>query len=370
MNFVTIFTRLVVVLACWSSFIQAFAYPTLARHGYTTCTTCHYNPSGGGMLTSYGKYIAGELFGALNDSSTALPYLKTPAEEPVFDAMLMTRVAQTYFDTPQVLRADFRKMQFDLEAGFVRSGYQAIAAVGPKLDAAIEGKEVPSTLTARRYWIGKVTLEYALRAGKFFPEYGIYYYNHNIPTRKGLYFNHNEEPFNIQFSKFTETFDFTIAAIKGAPDSKLADMNGGVTTVSYKTGTKRFGISALRASSDEQRRTLSYGPFAQVGFWERGYLLAELDAKQSVNAKGNQTNERLGFAEVGWEVAKAVNPYTSADYYHNQTLATTVTTPKIGLQVHPITHLEIIAEVGSNFIKTKETSSMARQAVFMVNSYF
>jgi hypothetical protein len=35
--------------------LSAEAYPWMIRHGYTSCATCHVDPSGGGMLTSYGR---------------------------------------------------------------------------------------------------------------------------------------------------------------------------------------------------------------------------------------------------------------------------------------------------------------------------
>ena len=33
----------------------ASAYPTMIRHGYTQCATCHTDPSGGTLLTQYGR---------------------------------------------------------------------------------------------------------------------------------------------------------------------------------------------------------------------------------------------------------------------------------------------------------------------------
>ena len=38
---------------CWSA--SASAYPWMNRHGYFGCTTCHAAPSGGELLTRYGR---------------------------------------------------------------------------------------------------------------------------------------------------------------------------------------------------------------------------------------------------------------------------------------------------------------------------
>ena len=33
----------------------AGAYPSMIRHGYTQCAACHTDPSGGTLLTKYGR---------------------------------------------------------------------------------------------------------------------------------------------------------------------------------------------------------------------------------------------------------------------------------------------------------------------------
>ena len=40
---------------------SALAYPEMIRHGYVSCLTCHMSPSGGGVLTQYGRSLAKEL---------------------------------------------------------------------------------------------------------------------------------------------------------------------------------------------------------------------------------------------------------------------------------------------------------------------
>ena len=112
-----------IALLSWS--LTGSAYPTLTRKGYTSCSTCHYNPSGGGALTSYGKYIAKEVYGTFNDSSNAARFIIEPNyevgtfEEPRVVATVMARAVQTYLDTPQIKRKQIRSMQFDFEGGLI-----------------------------------------------------------------------------------------------------------------------------------------------------------------------------------------------------------------------------------------------------------
>jgi hypothetical protein len=40
---------------------RAEAYPWMIKHGYTSCGTCHSDPSGGELLTAYGRVISDEI---------------------------------------------------------------------------------------------------------------------------------------------------------------------------------------------------------------------------------------------------------------------------------------------------------------------
>lgn len=351
------------------------AYPTMTRKGYTSCSTCHYNPSGGGVLTSYGKYIAQEVYGTFNDSETALPYLVNPKyevgtfEEPWVVAQVMARSVQTYLDTPQVTRRLFRSMQVDFEGGISHNGWQALGTVGPRLDSAIRGENTKKTIDVRRFWVGRVTQEYALRVGRFMPEYGIYHPHHNIPTRKGLFFNHNEEPNIIQGTHFSNTFDFTGAYISGRDQTQLKGKKGYSATIAYKTGMSRYGVSRLDTHNGDLAAG-SNGIFAQVGHNDHLYVLAELDRKKVVMEKASVRTEDVAYLETGYEVYKAVNPYFALEYKHNLTANMLTRIPSIGLQWHPITHTEIVMQTGRAFVNIGSESQQALQAFIMANIYF
>src|SRR5687767_1704066 len=44
---------------------DASAYTWMLRHGYTGCSTCHLDPSGGSVLTPYGRTVGGMLLSTL-----------------------------------------------------------------------------------------------------------------------------------------------------------------------------------------------------------------------------------------------------------------------------------------------------------------
>ena len=353
----------------------ASAYPTLTRKGYTSCSTCHYNPSGGGALTSYGKYISKEVYGTFNDSSNAAKFIIEPNyevgtfEEPKIVAMVMARAVQTYIDTPQITRKQVRSMQFDFEGGFAHDGWQLLGAVGPRLDSAIQGKNTKKTLDWRRYWAGRVTQDYAVRVGRFMPEFGIYHPHHNIPTRKGLFFNHNEEPEIAQATKFTDTFDFTLGYLRGRKDTQLVDKKGYVANVAYKTGMARYGVSRLETKGDGATAGAN-GAFAQFGFGGHFYTLAEVDRKLLTDAKGKETKDDVGYLEIGNEIYKGVSPYFALEYKKNYRYAYNVKTPSLGLQMHPLTHTEVVLQAGKVFTELPGDKQISTQAFVMVNTYF
>jgi len=384
----------------------SYSYPTMTRKGYTTCATCHYNPSGAGALTPYGRIISTQVYGTFNDffdtkvygglnkwldkkvikkgfteCSQALPFLIQfdcnvgETKLPLFVSQVMMRAVQTTFDTPQYKKNQVRRMQVDFELGIAPGDWQLIGTFGPRLDSAILGKNNYSTIDVRRFWGGYVTQELAFKVGKFFPEYGINHANHNIPTRKGLWFQHNEEPYMAQGTSFSNTWDFTLGYLKGHKDTALENKQGPSGTIAYKPeGNKRFGISALDVKEKSSASSLpnkgsSYGVFAQIGAGDYWYLLSEWDRKLT-RKKDKVTDEILGYTESGYEIYSGVNPYFAVEYKKDNKTKNTATTPEIGLQFHPITHTEFVLQYGKTFSKIGDQTQTTKQGFVMGNFYF
>ena len=329
---------------------EAKAFPNMVRHGYTTCLTCHYNASGGGSLTSYGKYIAGETLGTFNTSETAMGWLKKPAEyedrnKSLADSYVIAflgRAVQYQFESDKLKRTDRRFMQADLEGAVDYKDWVALLTTGPRLDSKAPGQE-DSDFYVRRWYVGRQTLNYSIKGGKFFPEYGLNLPNHNVVTRKGLFFNHDQEPETIQASYFTQTFDFTVAKVKGTRGTGLTDMNGYASTLAYKSGSSRWGISQLKVT-DSPKVSKATSIFGSIGYGEFGYTLFEVAKKEIVNARNNQTKTNLGYVESGWELYKGVIPFINWEFTRNETQETTSHSPGAGIQFTPWTHTELFTQ--------------------------
>ena len=346
---------------------EAMAFPNMVRHGYTTCVTCHFNTSGGGSLRSYGKFVAGETMGVFNSSESALPWIKKPVEDEVYAISYMGRMVQTLFDTPQLRRGDLRKMQSDIEAAIEYETWTALMTAGPRLDSAIEGEQSKSQLFIRRFYAGKQAMNYSVKVGKFFPEYGINLPNHNIPTRKGLFFNHNLEPWILQGSYFTPTFDFTAAHIRGVKNTTYEGQVGYSGTIAYKTGSMRFGVSRLYWWLPESpKESGSTSLFGTIGYESKGYTLLEVAKKKVTNLRGHDSESKLGYLESGWEVYKGLIPYINWEYTRNITTQAYASSPGVGIQMGPATHFELIGQIA----KLYTDSGNGYSVYSMLNVYF
>src|SRR4051812_13294315 len=73
---------ILILLGCmYSQLSQAF--PELVRHGYVNCIACHVSPTGGGVLTQYGRELSREIlstWGIQNENESKFAYgiIKTP----------------------------------------------------------------------------------------------------------------------------------------------------------------------------------------------------------------------------------------------------------------------------------------------------
>ncbi len=347
---------------------KLFAFPDMVRHGYTTCVTCHFSPSGGGLLTSYGKFIAGELFGAWNTSDDAKPWLVKPIEDPKYSAGILMRGAQTYVDTPELRKTSFKNMQFDLEAGFIRGRFAGFATVGARGSNITEGQK-ESDLKLRSFYLYHGSVNHAIRLGRFYPEYGLRFPNHNIPTRKGLYWNQGDEPFVAQASYYTTVLDYNIAYLTGAPETQLTGKFGFSGSLVAKTSNTRSGLSFLDMSN-ASGRTYSRSLFTQIGYKENGYTLAEYALKFDSRVNGSDGQKNIMFIESGWEIKHGFIPYVGIQRTHVLSGDSVSMATPIGFRFYPMTHAEIVCEYQPISVTSASDSYQMTAAFAMFNLYY
>ncbi len=226
--------RIVVAALFLLKAAPAQAYPWMIRHEYTTCNQCHADPSGGGLLTAYGRMqgtillasnykggaaeeqepgtIGDFLFGAIKlpESGSVLlqPEIRT--------ARLYTRDLDTGADDSRtlIMQADLlgqiRVDRFRANGGigFVNSGARGASITK---DTALGGDG--NAIVSRTHWVG-VDLgkdeDTTVRAGRINLPYGIRSIEHtawvrsttrtdiNASQQYGIALAHNEEKYRFE----------------------------------------------------------------------------------------------------------------------------------------------------------------------------
>lgn len=181
----------------------ALAYPWMIRHEYTGCTLCHTDPSGGGLLTAYGRAQAATLLssglglGAEDDEPGkvkdfafgVVPLPETvDAQGWVRSAYLVNMAGGKVVDDRLVLmRAD---VGTHLRLGPVRASGTIGAATGGSRgltqDAWITRSPTGANVLSREHWVGVDLAEEAVlvRAGRIAMPFGLRNVEHPTWVRR------------------------------------------------------------------------------------------------------------------------------------------------------------------------------------------
>jgi len=181
----------------WSSAAQA--YPWMIRHGYTGCNACHADPSGGGLLTPYGR-AQGELLlrtrypsePKSDDAGPNAGFLFSSV--PLPDSLLLggeIRAAEFHEATPgSPATNQWIWMQADLEGQYsFADRFRINASVGyvPQGDLPDAISRAPKdNVISRVHWIGVdlgTDKEWTVRAGRMDLPFGIRSVEHTYWVR-------------------------------------------------------------------------------------------------------------------------------------------------------------------------------------------
>jgi hypothetical protein len=187
---------------------SASAYPWMIRHRYTACGACHYDPSGAGPITGYGRAVADAVIrtrdgdGApAEDLPRSARFLFGAVPTPPWlelggDLRLMS-LSQKSRLVPLQNRVIW--MQLDASAVVSVSRFMAAGTLGFAPDGALGAAITRSTennLVSRQHWLGyqvPVSAELLLRAGRMNLPFGLRSIEHTLWARKLTRTNINDE---------------------------------------------------------------------------------------------------------------------------------------------------------------------------------
>ena len=284
----------------------AHAYPFMIRHGYTQCSTCHTDPSGGTFLNEYGR-AQSELL--LSSSYGGDPESEDAQGEPTAGRFLGFIPLPSWFRPGGWVREGYiwnavdgrivdrraLQMRADVGADVKIGAFRAAAELGyasaegtPRL-AQITRSTTGPNLVGRELWAGVETSggEGLLRAGRINVPFGLRNLEHTSFVRTATHTDLNEDQtYGVAFALSRPTWRAEVMALLGNlsvhPDAYRERGAAGYLEVSVAP-TAAIGVSALAARTDASLNThhptlrQAYGGFARISPWRPLVLQAEAD---------------------------------------------------------------------------------------------
>jgi hypothetical protein len=297
-------TRIFFFFAAFLAPTLALAYPGMIRHGYVNCTSCHVSPSGGGVLTSYGRGMAGEVLSTWTKEGEG-EFLWGAFANKLPELLLLggdTRILGSYYSNPQYKEKRLFLMQSDVEAAYRLGNFTLDLEVG-----YVDGDDLQ---TLRHFVMYNFDDQNALRLGKFRNNYGINTDEHEWAVKNNLGWNDETETYNLEYSRLTEKYSAFATAIFGAPESVdtrnglsigrtgYVDHGGSARGSVYLADKYEFGASFFYGKKNGAAWRTVTGPFVILGFTKQFYYMGELDFQKQSNRWGIFDTQRLTYEPI------------------------------------------------------------------------
>ncbi len=327
------------------------AFPENVRHGYFSCTACHVSPSGGGVLTPYGRSLSAELMSTWGSTKTSGFMFSNPEDEtniPWFRNQIFLRGVQTYRNSPTVEKAKFIPMQADYEVGADVEKFAIVSTFGFRSNDS--SQDLKEFFSRRHYALYRFTDQVVGRIGKFMQSFGLNGPDHITATRRGLGWDQGSESYNLEMNYIGESFNQTVTVISNSPEEKSVKKDQGASLNSsyFWKNNSRIGLSAYQGGQGDFDRVV-YGPYATISLTEKLFLDTEFylqDKKlkvTSIHQKGYAT-----FSRLGYEAIKGLTPFVQYDrsYLDDSDRSSQFDSYGLGAQWLPYPHFDFMFFAG------------------------
>lgn len=300
---------------------KAWSYPEMIKHGYTKCSTCHYSVNGGDLVTMYGRALAYEVFapagpGEQDESRMEQKFFGRGPEWLRWG--MNARLLQTYVDNSMMTRGRFMIMQADLDAVVTVGPVKAYASIG-RYEPKNNQSEPNDFYYFPRAWLsydlmdGSEDAQLVLKAGRFYPAYGIMIPEHIYVSRALNNFGPGQERKAVELAYVAPLFEVVLTRLEGRYAFRQdVEEKGGVGQVALTpTNHLKFGISAYRSTMAAGKITAMDGAFVIVGWREKWSALFQADRLYP----GAGKTSALGLFKLDYEWSPGFNIFLTEEYW-------------------------------------------------------
>jgi hypothetical protein len=272
------------VLAVLASAAAAGAEPRFLSKQYTRCTTCHVSPTGGALLSAYGRALSHRELSTTGAPPAAGDADPKPGEESFLWNALGEALGPVQMGVnlrPSHLRYDFAGfssdrnllMTADVQAAVRISDWVLFGQVGRELE------EDGFTLDSSEYWAGWQPEEgVGFRGGRFLPAYGVRFADHTSYNRSFLGLAQYDQILGVEVSHSRGRYLTQVAAGGRAEplfddDGREAVMATGRVQADLGARTTLVGSALVRGESDVEPRhgaagiAFGYAPTSRLTTW-------------------------------------------------------------------------------------------------------
>lgn len=316
----------------------------MIRHGYVNCTACHISPSGGGILTNYGKSLSQELLTYGGDSLPKKKSMSEQMDQKPEEILLGgdARILEFYVNNDYKEVLQLIPMNAHVEGAINKDDYAFVGRVGIVIgrgdggegDGGDGGDAInTNSFLPTLYGLYRFQEIWNIRAGIFLPSYGLNNSMHFLGTRGLMGFGFQDQRPGIEVSRLGESFSF-IATISGPRGPNLGKNS---TALQFQYSPTDDSKIALNYWQESDFRTL-YGAWFIIPLYKNIYISADLNRQ----SKQNNGSGYFYYSKLGWEYKQGVHIYLMND---SSQLDSNYSFTKInrtgpGIQFFPIQHFE------------------------------
>jgi len=233
------------------SAVPAGAEPIFLARQYARCTTCHFSPTGGGLLTPYGRSLTREELSTMGRGHSSAPASGPDGEQAFLYGLLGNHLGKLSLGIdlrPGHLDVRFPGgqekrdllMNAEITAAYRDKGWTVYGELG-RQPLRAEGTRVDSF----EHWVGFESQKgFGFRAGRFLPAYGVRFSDHTAFNRKPLGLDTFDQVYGLELSHTTDRHLVQVTASPGRADSIIDN-----------DGTRGF-VASARVQMDLSTRTV------------------------------------------------------------------------------------------------------------------